>query len=172
MPQGWVTTARGESLNMDALKDSANMPLAKAKQTKTTVPKRDYRARKPINIRGFQPGVGEHKIQDMPEGVAETVSRLNPDEMPVKTSFTESGEANSLADVTGVKVKATPEAVKRAKVRASGEHADTAPEDVASDALTDILGDLEAANPNAQAAADAEEVAPKKRSRSRKTTSE
>ena len=172
MAQGWVTTARGESLNMDALKDAANMPLAKAKQTKTTVPKRDYRVRKPINIRGFQPVVGEHKIQDMPEGVADTVARLNPDEMPVKTSFTESGEAESLADVTGVKVKASPEAIHRAKVRASGEHADAAPEAVASEALTDILGDLEKANPNAQAAADAEDATPRKRTRSRKTTSE
>ena len=172
MPQGWVTTARGESLNLDALKDAANMPLAKAKQTKTTIPKRDYRVRKPINIRGFQPGAGEHKAQDVPEGVANTVARLNPEEMPVKTSFTESGEAESLADVTGVKVKATPGAIQRAKVRASGEHADVAPEDVASEALTDILGDLEKANPNAQAAADAEEGTPKKRTRSRKTTSE
>ena len=172
MPQGWVTTARGESLNMDALKDSANMPLAKAKQTKTTVPKRDYRIRKPINIRGFQPGAGEHKIQDMPEGVAGTVARMNPDEMPVKTSFTETGKAKSLADVTGVRVKATPEAVQRAKTRAVGEHSNAAPEAVASEALTDILGDLEKANPNAQAAADAEETTPKKRTRSRKTTSE
>jgi hypothetical protein len=171
MAQGWVTTARGESLNIDALKDAASMPLVKAKQTKTTVPKRDYRTRKPINIRGFQPEAGEHKTQDMPEGVANTVARLNPDEMPVKTSFTETGEAASLADVTGVKVKATPGAIQRAKTRASGEHADAAPEDVASEALTDILGDLEAANPNAQAAADAEE-SPKKRTRSRKTTSE
>ena len=172
MPQGWVTTARGESLNMDALKDAANMPLAKAKQTKTTVPKRDYRVRKPINIRGFQPGAGEHKIQDMPEGVADTVARMNPDEMPVKTSFTETGEAESLADVTGVRVKTTPEAVQRAKIRAVGEHANAAPEAVASEALTDILGDLEKANPNAQAAADAEDATPKKRTRSRKTTSE
>lgn len=169
MPQGYVTTARGEVLNMDELRDKANLPIAKAKQTKTTVPKRDYRVRKPINIRGFQPGVGEHKIQEMPEDVAKTVSRLNPEEMPVKTSYTETGEAESLADVTGVKVKATPEAIQRAKARADGN---SAPEDVASDALTDILGDLEAANPNAQAAADAEEAAPKKRTRSRKTTSE
>ena len=172
MPQGWVTTARGESLNMDELKDKANLPIAKAKQTKTTVPKHDYRVRKPINIRGFQPGIGEHKVQDMPDGVADTVARLNPDEMPVKTSFTESGKAESLADVTGVKVKPTKEAIERAKARASGEHADSAPVDVASEALTDILGDLEAANPNAQAAADAEEATPKKRTRSRKTTSE
>lgn len=169
MPQGWVTTARGEALNIDALKDSANMPLAKKKQTKTEVPKRDYRNRKPINVRGFQPGAGEHEVQEMPEGVADTVARLNPDEQPVKTSFTESGEAKSLADVTGVKVKATPEKIQRAKARASG-NSDVAPEAVANEALDGILGELEDANPNAQAAAEAEETPKKTRSRSKKAT--
>jgi hypothetical protein len=153
---------------MDELKDAANMPLAKAKQTKTEIPKRDYRVRKPVNIRGFQPGAGEHKIQDMPKGVAESVVRLNPEEMPVKTSFTESGEAQTLADVTGVKVKPTKEAIERAKARSN---TGVDPVDVASEALSDILGDLKAANPNAEAAADAEEAAPK-RTRSRKASSE
>jgi hypothetical protein len=150
---------------MDALKDSANLPLALAKQTKTEVPKRDYRARKPINVRGFQPGVGEHKVQEMPEGVADTVARLNPGEMPIKTSYTDDGEAKTLADVTGVKVKPSPEAIERAKVRAG---TDTAPEEAASEVMQDILGDLEAANPNAQAAAEAEASPKKTRSRSKK----
>jgi hypothetical protein len=150
---------------MDALKDAANLPLALAKQTKTEVPKRDYRARKPINVRGFQPGAGEHKVQEMPEGVADTVAKLNPDEMPTRTSLTEDGEAKSLADVTGVKVKPTKAAVERAKVRAG---TDTAPEEAASEVMQDILGDLEKANPNAQAAADAEASPKKTRSRSKK----
>ena len=102
MAQGYVTTARGESLNMDALKDSANLPLALAKQTKTEVPKRDYRVRKPINVRGHQPAAGEHAVPEMPEAVANTVARLNPGEMPIKTSYTDDGEAKTLADVTGV----------------------------------------------------------------------
>ena len=165
MPQGYVTTARGESLNMDALKDAANLPLALAKQTKTEVPKRDYRARKPINVRGFQPGAGEHKVPEMPEEVANTVARLNPGEMPIKTSYTEDGEAKTLADVTGVKVKPTAAAVERAKVRAG---TDTAPEEAASELMGDILGDLEKANPNAQSAADAEATPKKTRSRSKK----
>jgi hypothetical protein len=170
MAQGWVTTARGEALNLDALKDAANLPLVQKKQTKTEVPKRDYRSRKPINVRGFQPGAGEHKVQEMPEGVADTVARLNPDEMPVKTSFTETGEAKTLADVTGVKIKTTPEKISRAKARASS---DIAPEVVATEALDGILGDLANANPNAEAAADAEEEKPKKtRSRSTKKAAE
>lgn len=164
MPQGYVTTARGESLNMDALKDSANLPLAKSKQIKTEVPKRDYRARKPINVRGFQPGAGEHKVPEMPEAVANTVARLNPDEMPVKTSFTEDGEAKSLADVTGVKVKPTKAAVERAKARTG---TDTAPEEAASEVLAEVLGELEASNPNAQAAAEAEAGTTVKKTRSR-----
>ncbi len=168
MPQGWVTTARGEALNIDALKDAANLPLVQKKQTKTEVPKRDYRTRKPINVRGFQPVAGEHQVQEMPEGVADTVARLNPDEKPVKTSFTESGEAKTLADVTGVKVTASPEAIKRAKARAS-ENTNVAPEEVATEALDGILGDLEAANPNAQAAADAEDEEKPKKTRSRST---
>jgi hypothetical protein len=169
MAQGWVTTARGEALNMDALKDSANLPIAKAKQTKTVVPSRDYRSRKPINVRGFQPGAGEHQAQEMPEGVANTVARLNPDEKPVRAAFPEDGEAKSLADVTGVKVKPTATAVQRAKARAND---DIAPEVVATEALTDILGDLEAANPNAQAAAEAEAAPKKTRSRSTKKAAE
>lgn len=168
MAQGWVTTARGAALNLDALKDAANLPLAQAKQTKTEVPKRDYRARKPINVRGFQPGAGEHKVPVMPEDVADTVARLNPEEMPVKAAYSETGEATSQADVTGIKVKPTKTAVERAKVRAG---ADTAPEEAASEVLAEVLGELEASNPNAQTAAEAEAktAAPKKtRSRSKK----
>lgn len=162
MPQGWVTTARGEALNIDELKDKANLPIAKAKQTKTEVPSRDYRNRKPINVRGFQPGAGGHKAQEMPEGVADTVAKLHPDEKPVDD------DATTLADVTGIKVKPSKAAVERAKARAND---DTAPEEAAAEALTEILGDLENANPNAQAAAEEAEAAPKKtRSRSKKTT--
>jgi len=165
MAQGYVTTARGEALNMDALKDAANLPLALAKQTKTEVPKRDYRARKPINIRGFQPVGGEHQVAAMPEGVADTVARLNPDEMPVKSAYAESGEATSQADVTGIKVKASKAAIARAKAR---ENTDIAPEEAASEVLSEVLSELEASNPNAQTAADAEAAPKKTRSRSKK----
>lgn len=167
MPQGWVTTARGEALNLDALKDAANLPLAKAKQTKTEVPKRDYNTRKPINVRGFKPGAGEHQIQEMPDAVTKTVSKRSPDEQPVKSAYAEDGEAKTLADVTGVKVKPTESAIKRAKERANE---DIAPEEVANEALGDILGDLEAANPKAVEAAEAEEAPKKTRSRSKKTS--
>jgi hypothetical protein len=85
--------------------------------------------------------------------------------MPIKTSYTEDGEAKTLADVTGVKVKPSPEAIERAKVRAG---TDTAPEEAASEVMQDILGDLEKANPNAQAAAEAEATPKKTRSRSKK----
>ena len=169
MPQGHVTTARGEVINMDALKDAANVPIAKAKQKGTEVPKRTY-PRKAINIRGNMPAQGEHK----PNLEAVEPARIDPEEIPQRSAVSETGEVEKLADITGVKVKPTTGAVERAKARASNPEAPETPEAVANEALGDILGDLEAANPNAQAAADAEEKETKKptRSRSRSKASE
>jgi hypothetical protein len=161
MPQGHVTTARGDILDMDALKNAANMPIVKAKQTKTEVPKRVY-DRKPVNLRGFQPGQGAH----VPALEAGVVQHIEPDEQPMVISTTASGIVETLADVTGVKVKPTKEALDRAKARAAADGM-VPPEDVAVAALGDILGDLEKANPNAQTAAD--EADTPVRSRSRKT---
>ena len=152
MPQGWVTTARGEALNMDALKDAANLPIAKAKQTKTEVPKRDYNKRKPINMRGHMPAQGKHK--PALEAVEE---RIDPETLPQKSSVAEDGVVKTEADITGVKVKASKSAVERAKTRAKG--GDPAPvEEVANEALTGILGELSEANPNAEIAAAADEA--------------
>ncbi len=175
MPQGWVTTARGEALDLDALKNAANLPIAKAKQTKTTVKKKTYE-RKPINMRGHMPAQGAHK----PNLEAVEPERIDPEELPVVTSNTEDGEAKTLADVTGVKVKPTETAVKRAQARA--QEGNPAPvEEVANEALGDILGDLQAASPNiadadndevgtdTKAEADSEAKKPVRR-RSRKTT--
>ena len=151
MAQGWVTTARGEALNMDALKDAANLPLAKKKQTKTEVPKRTYE-RKPINMRGNMPAQGKHKPN---LELVEQPKRIDPEELPVVTSTTESGEAETLADVTGVKVKTTETAKARAQERAKG--GDPAPvEQVANEALGDILGDLAEASPNVMDASNEE----------------
>lgn len=153
MPQGWVSTARGESLNMDALKDAANLPIAKSKQTKTTVPKRDYNTRKPINLRGHMPPQGEHK----PHLEVVKPERIDPDTLPQKSAVAEDGIVKTEADITGVRVKPTKGAVDRAKARAHGGN--PAPvEEVANEALTDILGDLSNAVPNAEIAAVAEEA--------------
>lgn len=161
---GSITTARGEQLDMDGLKAQATLPLVKAKQTKTQVNKRVFSKRKPLNVRGFQPAQGEHVIEQ--EAV-----KIVPDEIPQKASFSKTGEATTSADITGVKVKVTKGAIERAKVRAGitedGEV--TQAETASEEALGEILGGLEAANPNAQSAADEEEKKTTRRSRTKKS---
>ena len=160
---GSITTARGEQLDLDALKAQATLPLVKAKQTKTQVKRKVFSKRKPLNVRGFQPAQGEHIPHQEP-------AKIVPDEIPHKSSFSKTGEAQTAADITGVKVKVTEGAVARAKARAgivdddSSAQAETASEQ----ALGEILGGLEAANPNAQSAADAEEKKTTRRSRAKK----
>lgn len=177
MPQGWVTTARGEALNIDALKDAANLPIAKAKQTKTTVKKRDFNERKPVNMRGHMPAQGKHK----PNLEVVEPERIDPESLPQKSATADDGVVETESDITGIKVKPTKTAVERAKARAA--KGDPAPvEEVANETLTGILGDLADATPNAEIAAQADEAgvelevkdkpAPRSRSRSRKTTSE
>ena len=171
MPSGIYTTARGQVINMDELMDKANLPLIQKKQTKTTVKKR-YDEPKPINVRGFQPQPGAAKTQDVPDDVAKAAAgniRIDPAEQPIVTSTTESGKAETLADVTGLKVKPSDGAVERAKARAAIIPGGVPAEEVASKALNEILSDLEVSNPNAIAAADVEDAEGKPRSRSRKT---
>lgn len=166
MPQGFVTTARGEVLNMDALKDAANLPLVKAKQTKTTVPKRTY-PRPPINIRGNMPAQGDHKPEL--EEIETKTRRIDPETIPQVSAVNDTGVVETSADITGVKVKPTAGAIERAKERSRGGDVPP-PEEVANEALGDILGDLKAANPNAEKAAKADEAPKTTRSRSRKST--
>ena len=169
---GFYTTARGEVINMDDLQQKAKQPLVQKAQPKSTVKKRDYNERKPLNVRGFQPAQGVAKLQTMPDDVAKEVekSRIIPEEQPQPSSFNESGEVETLEDMTGVKVRATPEAVARAKARIEK---DIGVEEASQASLNEILGDLKESNPNAEAAADVAEAEEKKkstttRSRSRK----
>lgn len=143
MPRGWVTTARGEALDLDALKNAANLPIAKAKQTKTEVTKRVL-PRKPVNIRGNMPAQGEHKPK-LAE-VETKKKRIDPEELPQKSAVSETGKVEKLADITGIKVKPTDGAIERAKQRAA--KGDVPPEEAANEALGEILGDLKAAAPN------------------------
>jgi hypothetical protein len=161
---GSITTARGELLDLDGLKAQATLPLVKAKQTKTQVKRKVFSKRKPLNVRGFQPAQGEHILQQEPV-------KIVPDEIPQKSSFSNTGEAQTAADITGVKVKVTEGAISRAKERAGIVDDDGAmqAEAVSEEALGEILGGLEAANPNAQSAADAEEKKTTRRSRAKKS---
>jgi len=158
-----LTTARGELLDMDALKAQATLPLVKAKQTKTQVKKKTFSKRKPLNVRGFQPAQGEHVPVQEPV-------KIISDKIPHKSSFSDTGEALTQADITGVKVKVTKGAVERARARAGIMEDGNAMEAAAAseEALGEILGDLEAANPNAQKVADVEEKKTTRRSRAKK----
>lgn len=161
---GTITTARGDQLDLDGLKAQATLPLVKAKQTKTQVKKKVFSKRKPLNVRGFQPAQGEHIPHQEPVTIVS-------DEIPQKSSFSETGEVRTSADITGVKVKVTEGAITRAKARAGVvEDGDAVQAEAASEeALGEILGGLEAANPNAQKAADAEEKKTTRRTRSKKS---
>lgn len=163
-PMGSITTARGEQLDLDALKAQATLPLVKAKQTKTQVKRKVFSKRKPLNVRGFQPAQGEHISHQEPV-------KIVPDEIPQKSSFSNTGEAKTSADITGVKVKITEGAIARAKARAGivDDAAAVQAESASEQALGEILGGLETANPNAKSAADAEEKKTTRRSRAKKS---
>ena len=179
MPQGHVTSARGESLNMDELKMKAKLPLALAKQKAqgNTEVKKKVVPRKPLNVRGHMPAQGEHKMADMPEEVKETIQYIEDsagegtgrtvahDTIPPVAATAEGGTAENLADVTGVKVKASPEAIERQKARMGIE--DEAPAEAASnEALSEIMDDLKGGTETA-AEAETEEEKPARTRRTR-----
>ena len=115
MAKGWVTTARGESLNLDQLITDSKRKLD-AKDENTEVKKRVIKKRKPLNVRGFKPGAGEAPAPEMPEQMREKVakrSRKSPP--PRKVAFRDGGVAESYADLTGVKLVPTEGAVQRRK---------------------------------------------------------
>ena len=138
--KGWVTTARGDGLNIDDLNAKSKRPIG-VKEEKSTVKKQKVPGKTPINIRGFQPAQGEAKPH-------EAVKVAAVEEAPVaKSAFNDGKDASSQADLTGIKVK------KRVSTRKPTGTA----EEAASDALGDIITGLEDGNPNAVAAAEQEE---------------
>ena len=117
MAKGWVTTARGESLNLDQLITDSKRPLD-AKDEKTEVKKRVIKKRKPLNVRGFRPGAGEAAVPDMPKEMKERVAKKTRKVAPPrKVAFKEGGVAENYADLTGVKVVPTEEAIQRRKAQ-------------------------------------------------------
>lgn len=166
MPQGMVTTARGEILNIDELKMKATLPIAKEKQPGNKVNKRNVSKRKPLNVRGFQPGAGEASVPALSEEVQATLdAQTKKKSQTIRASYAADGEAKTLADITGIRVDKPSEATK-AKVKAALE-SDQRPAEVATEALSEILSGLDDSNPNAVSEADAEE---KKTTRRRTST--
>lgn len=139
--KGWVTTARGDGLNIDDLIAKSKRPIG-TKEEKSTIKKRKVPGgRKPLNVRGFQPAQGEAKTpvrEDTTEAPA-------PQEAPV-AAFNDGKKASSEADITGIKVK------KRATTRKPNVPA----EEAASETLGDIMTGLENGSPNAVNAAESE----------------
>ncbi len=147
--KGWVTTARGEALDIDDLIAKSKRPVG-TKEAKAEIKKRKIPGSKtPINIRGFQPAQGKAHTP-----VLETTEVKK--EIPVAplSSYNDGKKANSTADLTGIKVR------KRATTKKpKGSAAD------ASNALLDdITSSLKAGSPNAVTVAEEEDKKQIKRS--------
>ena len=153
---GHVTTARGDSLNFDDLVAKSKRPIGLKEEKSTIKKKPDPSRRKQLNVRGFRPAQGESKLPEataVPEQVAEQKAPIS--------AYNDGKEADSLADVTGIKVKK----------KATTKKPDKPAVEAASDALGDILGDIEASNPNSVAAADEVEKEEVKKTTRRRTRS-
>lgn len=148
--KGWVTTARGQALNMDDLKMQAERPIG-FKDAKSEVKPKKLPKRIPINVRGFLPAQGEAKVPEMPEKVAGVIE-ARKGKKTARVSV-RPAQAESLADITRIKVdkaKFIKEAPKDG-ARAASE-----------DVLANIMDDLNQDAPKLQKAAETEESVSKK----------
>lgn len=143
MPRGWITTARGEQLNIDDLIDKSRRP-PNLKDEKSEIKKKVVARKTPINVRGYKPAQGEAPVPELPEGVIQQVDEkqkaLFGKKKPV-SAYREGQEAEKLSDLTGVMVKPTEAAVERRKAQIASERGE-APEG-GNEALNEILEELE-----------------------------
>ena len=149
MAKGWVTTARGEQLNLDQLILDSKRPLNAPKEQKSEVKKRVIPKRRPINVRGYKPDGGQAKVPEMPEEMkarmAQRIDAKKASTQERKVAYRDGGVAETYADLTGVKLKPTEAAVERAKARMT-KSMDEVPEQAAEpkdEALEEILEELE-----------------------------
>jgi len=146
--KGWVTTARGEGLNIDDLIAKSKRPIG-VMEEKSTVKKQKVPGKTPINVRGFQPAQGEAKPQEAAQAPAVEAAPAP------KAAFNDGNDASSQADLTGIKVKK----------RVSTKKPTGTAVDAASSTLGDIMTGLEDGNPNAVAAAEQEEKPTRRRTK-------
>ena len=126
MPKGFVTTARGENLNLDELIAKSRRPPG-LKEANSEIKKRpDPAKRKPINVRGFQPAQGTAQVR-RPEHVERKEEAIE-DTVPVSEVKNET----PLADLTNIKVEKKPTTKKP----------DGSATEAASETLNEIMGDL------------------------------
>lgn len=151
MSTGHVITARGEALNLDQLIESAKRPL-NHKEAKSEIGVRPTpNTRRSLNVRAFVPPQGRSKAPVAP--VVEAPVEPEVPAIPSRFRRAEDGEAQTLADLTGIRVD-TPKTLRVAK---EGEQGMDRKELAEGALLNNILGQLNRQNPGA--AQEAERVA-------------
>ncbi len=149
--KGWVTTARGQTLNMDDLKMQAERPIGFKDAKSEVKPKTPLSKRLPVNIRGYTPAPGESKVPEMPQEVVNVLEARQDKE--ASRVAVRPGKAETMADVTRVKVN-RPKFIKEAPENGA--------EAAAEDVLANIMDDLTQDAPKVIKAAEADERASKK----------
>ncbi len=172
MSKGWVTTARGESLNLDQLITDAKRPPG-LKDENTEIKKRKIAKPRQLNVRRFKPGAGTAKVPEVPDEMKEQLEARTRkvSQQPRKVAYREGGVAETYADLTGVKLKKTEQAIARRKARMAKEQdkqpdeQQAAPDD--NDALNEIMEELGAHDEGVEP--EVKKPAPRRRSRKKAT---
>lgn len=142
MAKGWVTTARGESLNIDYLITESERPPG-LKDQNTEVKKRVIPGkRKRLNVRGTAVNTDSIKAPKIPEEIQARVEKRNTRKAPPppKVAYREGGVAESYSDLTGIKMKRTKAALERYNQRKALEEGKRQ-EDIV-DPLDEIMEEL------------------------------
>jgi hypothetical protein len=162
MSTGHVITARGEALNLDQLIESAKRPL-NHKEAKSEIGVRPTpSARRSLNVRAYVPPQGQSKAPVAP--VVEAPVEPEAPATPSRFRRAEDGEAQTLADLTGIRVdKATT-----LRVAKEGEQGVDRKELAEGALLNNILGRLNQQNPGAAQEAERVEREETKLSRAKK----
>lgn len=169
--QGMVTTARGEILNLDNLIEQSKRPIG-VKDRASEKEKRVVPKKRNLNIRAFAPSHGEANVPEVPEEVQEELRKKAEAQAartgkPIPSAFRrhEDGQAQSMADLTGIRVD-EPRYLKKDDLE--GKSTD----EVKNEVLGEILTGLEEGNPNAEKAAkEAEERKGQQKRTTRKSSS-
>jgi len=163
MSAGQVTTARGDILNLDLLIEQSKRPIGYKEPKSEVAPRPSMKKRVPINVRGFSPSTDGMKVPEMPAEIRANLPATAKPATPSAFRRADDKTAQSLADLTGVRV----DKPKHVRVAAEGEPG-MAPADYAqSVALSDIMGGLQAVQPQAVKAA--EDISRKAKSKRTKT---
>lgn len=116
MAKGWVTTARGDNLNIDQLIIESKRPPG-LKDAASQIKKRKITGqRKQLNVRGTAVSTVGVTVPDMPDEIRKKVERRTSRKTmlpPPKVAYREGGVAETYGDITGIKLKRTKAAEER-----------------------------------------------------------